>query len=165
MIKKIRIPDERIPVLIGKNGKTKAMIQRLTHTKIDIGEEATVEGEAVDVMTAESIIKAIGRGFSPEASEILCREDSTLEIIQLPKERKELNRIKSRLIGTKGKCRRNIENLTKTRISVFGKTVSVIGPYDNVRFVVEALQRLIKGDTHSSVYRFLEENQEKMNFE
>lgn len=164
MIKKIRIPEERIPVLIGKGGRTKYRIQRLTHTKIDVGEETTLEGEAVDVMTAENIIKAIGRGFSPEASELLYKEDSTLDIIQLPKERKELNRIKSRLIGTGGKCRRNIENLTKTRISVFGRTVSVIGPYDNVRFAAEALQRLIKGDTHSFVYRFLEENQEKMNF-
>ena len=164
MIKKIRIPEERIPVLIGKDGRTKYRIQRLTHTRIDIGEETTLEGEALDVMTAENIIKAIGRGFSPEASEILCKEDGTLDIIQLPKERKELNRIKSRLIGTKGKCRKNIENLTKTYISVFGKTVSVIGPYNNVRFAAEALQRLIKGDTHSSVYRILEENQEKMNF-
>ncbi|MBI2579472.1 MAG: RNA-processing protein [Candidatus Aenigmarchaeota archaeon] len=158
MIRKIKIPEERIPVLIGRNGSTKREIQKSTNTAISVEDEISIDGESVDVMAAENIVKAIGRGFPPDVAMILCKEENALEIINLPKERKELNRIKSRLIGTKGKSRRNIELLTGTHISVFGKTVSIIGEYEGVRAAYNAIEKLIKGQTHKSVYKFLEES-------
>ncbi|MDI6721089.1 MAG: KH domain-containing protein [Candidatus Aenigmarchaeota archaeon] len=160
MIRAVRIPEERLPVVIGKNGSTKNDIQKLTHTKISIGEEITIEGDSLDVLTAENIIKAIGRGFQPNAAFLLKDEGNAMEILNLPKERKELNRIRSRLIGTRGKCRKNIESLTRTHISIYGRTVSVIGKYENIRLVAEAIKKLIEGAPHSFVYKFLEERQE-----
>ena len=95
MIKNIKIPEERLPVLIGKNGMTKRSIQRKTKTKIDASEEEVIiEGESIGVLDAESIIKAIGRGFSPEHARLLLDEENTLVVIDLPKGEKTQKRLK-----------------------------------------------------------------------
>ena len=159
MIKTIKIPEERLPALIGKNGATRKNIQKKTKTKIVIDEDVTVEGDSINVLDAENVIKAIGRGFSPQNAELLLDEDSTLLIIELPKSERALKRIKSRLIGTNGKSRRNIERLTGTRISVYGKTASLIGKYANVDLAQQAITKIMDGLPHRLVYEFLEGKQ------
>ena len=161
MIKIVKIPEERLPVLIGTKGSTKRVIARATKTKITVDEEVVIEGESLDVMTAENIVRAIGRGFSPIKAKALLDENNTLEMRDLPKDERTTRRIRSRLIGTNGKCRRNIERLTNTRISVYGKTVAIIGPYNGVAFAMDAVNRIIKGIPHRSVYEFLEGKQDE----
>ncbi|MBI4163007.1 MAG: RNA-processing protein [Candidatus Aenigmarchaeota archaeon] len=154
MIKSVNIPKERIAVLIGEYGSSKKTIEKETHTKILIEDEVIIEGESLDVLTAENIVKAIGRGFSPENALKLADEEILLDIIHLPKT--DLERLRSRIIGAKGKARRTLEMLTDTNISVYGKTVSIIGKYENVFPAREAVEKLIKGFSHKSVYAFLE---------
>ncbi|MBI3191005.1 RNA-processing protein [archaeon] len=156
MIKRIKIPEDRLAVIIGTYGKTRKFIEKKTNTKIAVPDEVEVSGESLDVMTAENIIKAVGRGFSPENAIELIDEENTLLLLDLPKGEKELKRIKSRLIGTKGKSRRNIEMLTVTKISIYGRTAGIIGKYDNVKLAEDAISRLIKGISHKSVYEYLE---------
>ncbi|RLG35306.1 RNA-processing protein, partial [Methanosarcinales archaeon] len=69
---------------------------------------------------------------------------------------KTLKRIKGRIIGQKGKTRRVIETLTGVKISVYGKTVSLIGYPEQIKVAREAIEMLIKGTPHSTVYTFLE---------
>ena len=57
--------------------------------------------------------------------------------------------------------RKNIEEYTKTAISIYGKTAAIIGTYENAEFARESLEKLIKGFTHKSVYKFLEEQQKR----
>lgn len=156
MISSIMIPRKRIPVVLGINGATKKDIEDKTHTKIFIGEEITIEGEALDVMAAENIVKAIGRGFAPPAALELLDEEKVLYVIPLQKSEKELKRIKSRIIGTLGKARRNLERLTNTYISVYGKTVSIIGSYEDAEHAKTGIEKLIAGSKHNNVYSFLE---------
>ncbi len=156
MIKVIKIPDSRVPVLIGTNGKTKMEIERSTKTKIEISADVHISGDAVNVMIAENIVKAIGRGFSPIVALRLMDESVALVVIPLSKDRKKLLRLRSRLIGTSGKARKCIERLTDTNICVFGKTVSIVGNFENAEKATEAIERLIKGAPHKSVYAFLE---------
>ncbi len=165
MIKAVKIPEERVPVLIGKNGTVKRQIEKATKTKITVGEEIEIEGESLDVLAAENIVKAIGRGFSPENAEELLDEEKTIIILDLPKSEHAAKRLRSRLIGTNGKCRRNIERLTGTKISVYGKTVSVIGSYNNVSLAEDAINKIIKGIPHRFVYEFLEGKQDERNKE
>jgi ribosomal RNA assembly protein len=155
-IKRVRIPEERVPVLIGKNGSEKRQIERVTNTKIIIDEDVAITGESLDVLIAENIIRAIGRGFSPPVAKNLVDEETDFYVIPLPKNEKLANRFKSRIIGTKGKCRRNIEFLTKTNICVYGKTVSIIGKYEDVDKARKAVEKLMDGFSHKSVYEFLE---------
>ncbi len=165
MLKKILVPKERIPILIGSRGSTKRDIEKRTHTKITVEDDIQIEGDALDVLTAENIITAIGRGFSPRNAMGLLQEDNALVIMELPRDEKSLKRVRSRLIGTNGKTRRNVEEYTKTHISIYGKTVAIIGAYEHAEFAKEALEKLIKGFTHKTVYKFLEERKRRRQLE
>ncbi|MBI4018245.1 MAG: RNA-processing protein [Candidatus Aenigmarchaeota archaeon] len=155
VLRAVKIPKERIPVLIGKDGSVKNQIEELTGARISIDEDIEIEGEVIAVLNAENVVKAVGRGFSPEKSLYLLDEDYTLEIIQLPKNEKTLNRVRSRIIGAKGKARKKIETMTKTFISVYGRTVSIIGRYDDASKARGAIEKLISGYSHKTVYKSL----------
>ncbi|MBI2578562.1 MAG: RNA-processing protein [Candidatus Aenigmarchaeota archaeon] len=153
MLRVVKIPKERLAVLIGKGGLVKKEIENLAEVKISVNEDVEIEGDALRVMNAENIVKAIGRGFSPERSMYLLDEEYTLDMIPLPKNEKALKRVRSRIIGTRGKARKNIEIMTKTFISVYGRTVSIIGRYEDAEKARGAVERLIIGHSHKSVYK------------
>lgn len=155
MLRVVKIPKERLAVLIGRKGSVKKEIENLAEVKIIVNEDVEIDGDALRVMNAENIVKAIGRGFSPERSMYLLDEEYALDMIPLPKNEKALKRVRSRVIGTKGKARKNIETMTKTFISVYGRTVSIIGRYEDVEKAKAAVERLIIGHSHKSVYKSL----------
>jgi len=115
-------------------------------------------------IAAESIVKAIGRGFSPENALELVEVDTVLQVIDIRdyvgKKPNHIARVKSRIIGSKGKTRRIIEELTGTHISIFGNTVSLIGSSVQVSIAGKALDMLISGSEHSTVYHYLEHNRD-----
>jgi ribosomal RNA assembly protein len=157
MIGAIKIPEKRKGVLIGKNGSVKKGIEGETKTSINVNDSVEIEGEALDVLKAKEIVKAIGRGFSPEKALKLLDENFQLVVINLGNEtEKTVKRMLSRIIGTRGTCKSKIEILTKTDISVYGKTVSIIGNWSDVEKATEAVEMLLEGKPHSYVYRFLE---------
>ncbi|MBI5061472.1 MAG: RNA-processing protein [Candidatus Aenigmarchaeota archaeon] len=161
MIKSIKVPKARMPIVIGKNGSTKNEIEKVFGVKLECGEDVIAEGDAINVMDAENAIKAIGRGFPPEAAMKLRNEENVLFIIPLPKDKRTLHRLRSRIIGTGGKARRNMEHLTKTEICIYGKTVSIIGDYERADMARQAVEKLISGFSHRSVYAFLEKKLKK----
>ena len=72
-MKYLRIPKERVGILIGQNGETKKLIEQRSQTKIEIdsaeGEVTINEHETEDpllYLKVMEVIKAIGRGFSPD---------------------------------------------------------------------------------------------------
>jgi len=157
MISRIKIPEARIGILIGERGTVKRRIERELGVRITIGEEITIEGEdALSVMTAENIIKAVGRGFAPETAFRLLDENVMLYILPLPKNERELKRIKSRIIGAGGRARANLERLSGTNIRVYGRTAAIIGEYEAADAVREAIEKLIGGFSHAAVYELLE---------
>ncbi len=165
----IRIPRERVAVLIGRKGETKKVLEKSTSSTIIVDSkegEITVQGEdAIKLYTAREIILAIGRGFSPEAAMKLLKPDYILEIIRLndyAKTKASLVRLKGRIIGEGGRSRRTIESLTETNISVYGKTVAVIGLPENLSVCRRALESLLTGSPHRKVYSWLERMRSKM---
>ena len=106
------------------------------------------------------IVLAIGRGFSPENAMKLLKGENSLHIIDLHefvgKSADRMERIKGRIIGEGGKARRNVENLSNTLISVYGKTVSVIGSPEQLKSTIDAISSLSSGRMHGSVYSKLE---------
>ena len=163
----IKIPIVRVAVVIGTNGETKKKLEDLTQTAIEIDSKEGVisinnipEAEnPLAVWKARDIIKAIGRGFSPERALRLLEEDEYLEIIDLTeyfgRKEKAIKRIKGRIIGEAGKTRRIIEELTDTYLSVYGDTVSLIGTLKTLKIAKKAVKLLIEGSSHNYVYRFL----------
>jgi ribosomal RNA assembly protein len=165
----IKIPKERIAIVIGKEGETKRNLEEELKIKINVdskeGDVTISSKDSLRIYMVKEIIKAIGRGFSPEISLHLIKQDALLDIINImdyTKNKNHLPRLKGRIIGEKGKSRRAIENLTETDISVYGKTVGIIGNAENVTIAKRAIESLLGGSPHASVYKFLEKNRREM---
>ena len=164
----LKIPRERVGVVIGKNGITKDEIENLTKTEIIVDSEAgtvsispTEETEdPLSVWKARYIVKAIGRGFNPEISVKLMGDETILEIINLPdyvgKSKKAILRQKARIIGKEGRTKDIITDMTGVDISIYGKTVSIIGDMEQIHIAKEAVEMILNGVRHKTVYAFLE---------
>ncbi|MBR9683377.1 RNA-processing protein [Candidatus Woesearchaeota archaeon] len=159
----LKISEERIAVLIGEKGETKKEIEALTKTLINVSKDGdvTITGkDALLLYTAQDIVKAIARGFNPKIALLLLKADYTLEIIKLKdfagKEKGDLIRVRGRVIGKEGRSRAEIERLTDTHVSVYGKTVAIIGETTDVFNAIHAVTMLLKGSMHRSAYGFLE---------
>jgi len=164
----VRIPKERVGALVGPEGKTKKNIEEKLCIELQIesdsgGVTLTLAEKNDDPSTlfrAKDIVTAVGRGFSPEHAFRLIRdENAVLDIIDLRtsfgKSESDLQRVKGRIIGMNGKTRNIIEELTGTYVSVYGHTVGIIGTFEQVDVAREAIQMLVRGSLHSTVYRFL----------
>jgi ribosomal RNA assembly protein len=164
----LRIPKERVGVLIGPEGKTKKIIEDKFSVELQIESETggvtiMLDAKAKDpsvLFRVKEVITAIGRGFSPEHTFRLIRdEDAILDIIDLRlvfgRSDSDIKRVKGRIIGMNGKTRRLIEELTDANVAVYGHTVSIIGNFDQAQVAREAIQMLINGSMHSTAYRFL----------
>jgi len=161
----IKIPEARVSVVIGKGGEVKKAIEKKLNCKIEINSEGDVVIKGADglsLLKAKQIILAMARGFSPEKAMKLLDENIALEIINLQdilgKNKSNIVRQKGRIIGTQGKVREQIEKMTNTLISVYGKTVAIIGPPNNVRIAKEAITMLAEGARHNTVFSFIKKN-------
>jgi len=158
------IPKERVAVLIGPKGKTKKQIEKIGNVKLQIdAKEGLVRMQAKDALTlwlGRQVVEAIGRGFNPEIAQKIFKEENSFELINLQdyggKSKKSLERLRGRLIGTKGKTKRVIRHYTGADISVHGKTVGIIGPAEGVQVAHRAIEMLLSGARHGTVYHFLE---------
>ncbi|MBN1683678.1 RNA-processing protein [Candidatus Bathyarchaeota archaeon] len=163
----IRIPQDRIGVLIGPDGKTKNLIEKSFNINLIIDSKiGNVEiilpsnHEDVSVLfTVSNIVKAIGRGFNPKKAIILRNENYDLSIIDLEdfvgKSTNAQDRVKGRIIGREGKSRLLIEELTETQISIYGSTVSIIGNIESLSAAKEAIMMLVRGSFHKTVWNYL----------
>jgi len=164
----VRIPKERVGVLIGPEGTTKKLIEDKLSVRLEVESEGggvtlTLAENAEDptlLFKARDVVTAIGRGFSSEHASRLIRDDEAfLDVLDLRtvfgRSESDLRRVKGRIIGENGKTRMIIEELTDTSVSVYGHTVSIIGNVEQAQVAREAIQMLIEGSLHSTVYRFL----------
>ena len=167
----LKIPEERGAVLVGTEGTTKKEIEKESSCVLEISKEGDVmiSGEdALTVYTTREIVRAIGRGFNPKIALLLLKTDYTLEIIDMKviagKNKNTMERLKARVIGTGGKARQEIEVLTDTHISIYGKTIGIIGEVSQVSVAREAVAMLLQGSMHKTVYQFLERKRKEIMF-
>ena len=171
----VKIPRERIGVLIGTKGGVRELIEKRLSTNLGIDSQSgdvtiTLKEDVNDpslLFRAKDVVTAIGRGFSPESVfKLIEDEDNILEIVDLRevfgRSESDISRIKGRIIGREGKTRRIIEEMTGTRVSVYGHTVSMIGGIEQVDIAREAIKMLIKGSQHKTVYRFLQRKRHEL---
>jgi ribosomal RNA assembly protein len=164
MMQEIKVAGNRIGVLIGKGGATKKELEERTKTAITIDSNegmVIVEGEdPVTVIRATETINAVNRGFSPERAFLLLDDEDLLfdllDLSAVADSPRQLDRIRGRIIGKDGRSREQIEHMTDTAISVFGKTVALIGLPEQLKVAREAIEMIIKGIPHETVYAFLE---------
>jgi len=170
----LMIPLDRIGAVIGKKGTTKRDIEKKTETKLDIdSKEGEIEviqnGSPLKYLKAMAIIKGIGRGFSPEKAFELLDDDKRLELIDIReiigRNRSALKAKKGRVIGSKGKAREEIERETGAKISVYGKTIGIIGNEEQIEKARKAIQMLLGGASHEMAYDYLKKDFNRGKFE
>lgn len=165
-MKEIRIPEDRVAVLIGRGGETKKRIEEDTDTEIELeGNNVKIEGGALEEMTAAKIVKAIGRGFNPEKALRIVEEGVEFHQIDVSKFADTGNsqdRLKGRVIGRDGETRKHIEKMAEVEITVYGKTVGIVGYMENIEVAQQTVKMLLNGSSHSTAYNYLEKNQDRI---
>jgi ribosomal RNA assembly protein len=126
--------------------------------EINLNEKAT---DPSVLFRAKDVVTAVGRGFSPDqAFRLIRNEDVVFDFIDLRaifgRSDSDIRRVKSRIIGMNGKTRRTIEELTEADVVVYGHTVGFIGTFEQVDIARNAVQMIIQGSEHHSVYNFLQ---------
>jgi len=165
----VTIPQNRIGALIGPSGRVKKRLEDLAGVELDIhsgsGEVIIASRPKMTdpflVIKARDFVHAVGRGFNPQVAFALLDEEMYLEIINMKlivgTNPNKLVRFRGRIIGKEGRTRKIIEETTGTRISVFGNTVGIIGPYERLKVARDAIHMILQGSKHGTVYAFLEE--------
>ena len=159
----VKVPLDRVGVIIGAKGGTKRTIERLgVNLNIDseVGSIQINSSDPLKEMVAGEVVKSIGVGFSPEKALLLLDDEmlilDTIDLSKVTTTKKDIKRLKGRIIGKDGKTRELMETLTGAKISVHWKKVGIIGTPDQTQIIRRGLEMLINGVPHASVYNYLE---------
>lgn len=164
----IKIPQQRVAVVIGPKGKTRKQIERRGGIKLDVdteNNEVTIHDEIgtvdpLNLLKLQDIVRAIGRGFSPEHAQRLWSDDAYFELLDIHdfvgKHKNHVRRVVSRIVGAEGKTRRIIEDQTGCDLAIYGHTVGIIGDLEELQVAKQAVEMILRGAEHASAYRFLE---------
>ena len=166
----LKIPKDRVAVLIGKQGEVKKRLESDTNTKVEVDSnegDVFISGkDALGLYTAREVIRAIGRGFNPDIARLLLKQDYIFEYMNLEdftgKSKNSSLRLKGRVIGKEGKSRQIIEDLSEAFISVYGKTICIIGLPESAGIAKRAVEFLLNGSTHANVYKWLERKRREL---
>ncbi|MFB6234155.1 MAG: pre-rRNA-processing protein PNO1 [Halopenitus sp.] len=167
----VKVPQDRIGVLIGEGGETMREVEERAEVRLDIDSESgsvAIEeaGDPVTALVAPDIVKAIGRGFTPEAALSLLDHDlRTFDLIDLSDHTRndnDLERKKGRIIGENGRTRELMEELSGADVVIYGTTVGIIGGPEEVEAVRRAVGMLVDGAPHGAVYSYLEEKHNEL---
>ncbi|MFA4953608.1 MAG: hypothetical protein WC584_05270 [Candidatus Pacearchaeota archaeon] len=152
------ILSEKLPRIL----KNKRLLEEKLNVKItNRGKEVFVNGSSENEYIAEKVIDAINFGFPISDAFLILDEEFLFEIINIKEhtKRKDLNRIKARIIGTKGKTFQTLCHLTKCCFELKDNEVGIIGSAECIKNAEDAVKSLIHGSKQANVYSKLEKNQ------
>ena len=170
-MKHVTVPDDRIGVLVGEGGETMREIESRAEVRLDIDSETgsvriETVGDPIRGLKGPDVVKAIGRGFSPEAAMRLLDDEMQLfEIVDIEaatRNKNDLRRQKGRLIGEDGRTRELMEELSGADVIIYGTTLGIIGTPEQVDAVRSAAEMILDGAPHGAVYSFLERRHDEM---
>lgn len=144
--------------------RNKEKLEKILDMKItNRGKEIKIEGNPENEYTAEKVIDALNFGFRFTEAISIKEEDKIFEIINIKEHttKKNLDKVRSRIIGKDGKCLKTLRNLTRCYLEIHENTVGVIGNPENIESATEAISLIVRGSKHSNVYSHLEKNQPK----
>jgi len=140
-------------------------------TKLNIkitnrGKEVNIDGSPEDEYLAEKIIDAINFGF-PIQTALTILEEKTFEILNIKDftTKKDLAKVRGRIIGKQGKSFSTLNQLTKCEFKIKDNKVGIIGDIENIEQAIEAIESISRGTKHSHVYAMLEKNRIKPIFD
>src|SRR4030042_1345824 len=127
------------------------------------GKEVYINGSSEEEYFAEKVIDAINFGFSISTALLIKREDLIFEILNIKDHttRKDLERIRGRIIGKEGKALKVLTTLTSCFFELNENQLGIIGSPECIQNAQDACISIIKGSKHSNVYCHLEKNRPK----
>ena len=149
---------------INKIKQNEGKIEKALNVKISIsGKTVNVEGDSLDEYVASQVLEALDLGFTTYEALMLAEEDCILEKINIKDltKRHDLPRIRARIIGTKGKTKEIIENLSNCAVCLKDNCVGIIGRTDDIKKAIQAITSIILGSKQSKVYSYLERERAK----
>ncbi len=164
-MEQILIPSKRAKLLKEDKSLLKSLEDMLS-CKLSLHDNViTAEGEPINEYSAKEVITAFGRGFGINQVRKLLSDDYFFSSINLKEalgKENRIRRIKARIIGTKGRTKEYISDVSGASISVFGNTVSFIGTIDEIKIAEAGVRVLIEGGTHKRAYRVIEAMRRRM---
>ncbi len=171
----VKIPKNRIGVLIGKDGEVKSEIEEKSGARLDINSKTgQVEIDTRDIddpilsLKIEDVVRAVGRGFNPNKAIKILNDEIDLELLDIRdwvgKSSNAVHRMRGRVIGRDGRTRELIEELTETYVSVKGNTVGIIGSDFKLNIARRAIEMILEGKEHATVYKYLEGKREDIKY-
>lgn len=159
-MQQVYIPKERIEKL----RESKKLVERLEKEcscKISFGDGnyLDVTGDAFGEYTARNVLFAFGRGFDERVAFKLLNDKyylSTIDLMQIFKNKNRMREIKARIIGIGGKTKRYIETVSSADLSIYGGTVCIIGDMKAIHEAEAAVKTLINGGSHRKAYERME---------
>ena len=165
----VRIPMNRVAVLIGTGGETRRTIEKASGASLDVDSQSgdigiiwDMDGDIDPIMQMKlpDMIKAIGRGMSPKRALRLLGDDVFFQMVDMRdwvgKRANQQRRMRGRLIGRNGRIRKLIEEHSGCEMAVYGSTIVLVGDEEGLPLASKAVERILRGAEHSSVIKSLE---------
>jgi ribosomal RNA assembly protein len=134
-------------------------IERKLNVKINFnGKTIQILGDPIDEEVADRAIEAIDMGFPIQEALILRDDDfvfNKLNIKDLTR-RHDLERVRARLIGTKGKTLRTLEDMSHCSIVLHGNFIGIIGRNEDILAGINCVKNVVSGLKESSVFSMLD---------
>ena len=154
------IYSEKLPRIL----KSRKKLEKELNIQItNRGKEVSIYGKPEDEYIAEKVIDALNFGFPFSDAIAIKKEDLMLEIINIKDhtKRKDLERIRARIIGKGGKTLQTLCQLTKCCFEMKDNEIGIIGLPEYMENAQEAVISIIKGSKQANVYAHLEKHQLK----
>ncbi|MEZ0319584.1 MAG: KH domain-containing protein [Pyrobaculum sp.] len=139
----------------GRYGARVEVDDKGLYIKITPGAETTVDG----ILKLREMARAVALGFQPEQALSLENDGYVLAVIDLKEytdKPNHLRRIKGRIIGEGGRAKQTIAQLAEVHVVVGDTYVAILGKLEDVEIAKRAVEMLIEGKKHGTVYRFIQ---------
>lgn len=165
------IPQERVGVLIGKNGEVKKKIEKKINVRIQIQQEGTVKVEYNSedpeaYFRLRRIADAISSGFSGEDALRLLDDNIVLKTIDLRDfvgdSSPRMKIIKGRIIGRGGKVWKKIEKLSGAKLAIHKYTLGIMGEEENCEIAFKTILKILRGAQFGTAFKYLERQRKSL---
>ena len=155
--------------VLGKDNKNLRKLERELGLRIEVSGSGdltvkSLENDPIAEYNALRILDALALGFGTEIALQLEHEDYDLLKINVHNYAKgaRVEAVKGIVIGTQGKTKKVIEELSECDIMISDHTIAVIGKNENAELASEAIKMLLNGAKQANVYTYLEKSRARL---
>ena len=139
--------------------RTKEELKEKLNVEITLeGKKVTVRGDSLDEYEAGIVLDAMSLGFSAAKALDLKDESKIFRVLNIKSisRKSNLKEVRARVIGSKGRTKKTMEDISGCDIIIRDNDVGIIADAEVIDEVVTAVSNLIRGTKQANTYRYLE---------